>query len=238
MKNVKFHVAMAFVCIVLGFMLSIQFKTVRYSIGPVSEYRARELASQVKNLKEENDALMKEKNEKEDLIRQYEETASKGSYSAKMLKEELDNARTMAGIEDVEGPGVTVVIDDLEFSQKVNYPIISYTDLLEILNELNSAGAEAVSINGQRVISSTEIRQAGIYININTVRFSPPFIFRAIGEPKTLEGALLMREGIVENIQERNVVVTVNPEQNIVIPKFNGIIERKYARVVKEGEGR
>ena len=239
MKNIKYQIAVAVVCLVLGIMVSIQFRTVKQGVGPVSEYRARELAAQLKKVREENVKLQNLKNDYESKIKEFEDTASQGSAYAKILKDELDQARIMAGIEDVEGPGITVVVDDLKFSEKVNYPLISYSMLLELLNELNAAGAEAVSINGQRIISTTEIRQiGGIHININTVSFAPPFIFKAIGDPKTLEAALRLREGIAERLENSGVAVTITQEQLIRIPKYNGVIERKYAKVVKEGEAR
>lgn len=239
MKNIKYQIAIAIVCLVLGLMLSIQFRTIKQGVGPVSEYRARELAAQLKNVKEENAKLQNVKNDYESKIKEYEDTASQGSLSAKILKDELDQARILAGVEDVEGQGITVVVDDLKFSEKVNYPLISYSMLLELLNELNAAGAEAVSINDQRIISTTEIRQVGgIHININTVSYAPPFVFKAIGDPKTLEAALRLREGIVERIETSGVAVTVTQEQLVKIPKYNGVIERKYAKVVKEGEGK
>lgn len=237
MKNIKFQIAIALVCIVLGLMVSIQFRTIKQGVGPVSEYRARELATQLRNLKDENAKLLNIKNEYEKKIKEYEDTASQGSISAKLLKQELDQARILAGIEDVEGPGITIIVDDLKFSEKVNYPLISYSMLLELMNELNAAGAEAVSINDQRIISTTEIRQVGgIHININTVSYAPPFIFRAIGDPKTLEAALRLREGIVERIESNGVAVTITQEQLIKIPKYNGVIEKKYAKVIKKGE--
>jgi len=237
MKNIKYQIAVAIVCLVLGIMVSIQFRTVKQGVGPVSEYRARELAAQLKKVREENIKLQNVKNDYESKIKEFEDTASQGSLYAKILKEELDQARIIAGIEDVEGPGITVVVDDLKFSEKVNYPLISYSMLLELLNELNAAGAEAVSVNEQRIISTSEIRQiGGIHININTVSFAPPFVFKAIGDPKTLEAALRLREGIVERLENSGVAVTITQEQLIQIPKYNGVIERKYAKVVKEGE--
>ena len=237
MKNIKYQVAVAVVCMVLGIMVSVQFRTVKQGVGPVSEYRARELAAQLKKVREENVKLQNVKNDYESKIKEFEDTASQGSIYAKILKEELDQARILAGIEDVEGPGITVVVDDLKFSEKVNYPLISYSMLLELLNELNAAGAEAVSINEQRIISTSEIRQiGGIHININTVSFAPPFVFKAIGDPKTLEAALRLREGIAEKLENSGVAVTITQEQLIKIPKYNGVIERKYAKVVKEGE--
>jgi len=237
MKNIKYQIAVAVVCMVLGVMVSVQFRTVKQGVGPVSEYRARELAAQLKKVREENVKLQNVKNDYESKIKEFEDTASQGSIYAKILKEELDQARILAGIEDVEGPGITVVVDDLKFSEKVNYPLISYSMLLELLNELNAAGAEAVSINEQRIISTSEIRQiGGIHININTVSFAPPFVFKAIGDPKTLEAALRLREGIAEKLENSGVAVTITQEQLIQIPKYNGVIERKYAKVVKEGE--
>lgn len=236
MKNIKYQIAIALVCVVLGLMVSIQFRTIKQGVGPVSEYRARELASQLKKAREENAKLLNAKNEYEVKIKEYEDTASQGSAFAKLLKDELDKARILAGLEDVEGPGITVVVDDLKFSEKVNYPLISYSMLLELLNELNAAGAEAVSINGQRIISTTEIRQVGgIHININTVSYAPPFVFKVIGDPKTLEAALRLREGIVERIENSGVAITITQEQLVKIPKYNGVIEKNYAKVVNEG---
>lgn len=237
MRNIKYQIAIALVCVVLGLMVSIQFRTVKQGIGPVSEYRARELASQLKKIREENAKLQNVKKDYESKIKEYENSASQGSLSAKILKDELDQARILAGTEDVEGPGVVVIVDDLKFSEKVNYPLISYSMLLELLNELNAAGAEAVSINGQRIISTSEIRQiSGIHININTVSYAPPFTFKAIGDPKTLEAALRLREGIVERFESSGVVVTITQEQLVKIEKYGGVIERKYARIVKNGE--
>ena len=237
MTKSKYQIEVEIVCLVLGIMVGIQFRTVKQGVGPVSEYRARELAAQLKKVREENVKLQNVKNDYESKIKEFEDTASQGSAYAKILKDELDQARILAGIEDVEGPGITVVVDDLKFSEKVNYPLISYSMLLELLNELNAAGAEAVSINEQRIISTSEIRQiGGIHININTVSFAPPFIFKAIGDPKTLEAALRLREGIAERLENSGVAVTITQEQLIRIPKYNGVIERKYAKVVKEGE--
>lgn len=236
MKNYKFQLALALVCVVLGLMISIQFKTVKTGVGPVSENRARELASQLKKVKEERDTLLTLKNDYEKKIRGYEEQASNGSVSAQMLKNELDDARIIAGLEDVYGPGITVTLDDFKFAEIYNYPVISHDMMLRLVNELNAAGAEAISINDQRIVSTTEIRQAGAHININTVEYAPPFVFKAIGDPKTLESAIMMRSGIVEKIQVDEIDVTVALEQNIIVPRYNGVIEKKYAKVVKEGE--
>ena len=236
MKNTKMQLAIGVVCLVLGLMIAVQFRTVKNNIGPVTEYRARELASQLKKVSTERDNLAALKNEYEKKVRDYENAETEGNSAAKFLSEELNKARVIAGLVDVEGPGITMFVDDLKFTENYKYNIIDYTDLLELVNELNAAGAEAVSINGQRVISTTEIRQAGLHININTVKFAPPFTFKAIGDPKTLEAALRMRDGVVQRIGDKGIAISITQEQSIVIKKYDGVIEKKYSKVVKEGE--
>lgn len=233
-KNLKFQLSIAFVCFVLGFMLFIQFKTIKQSVGPVSEYRARELATEVKKLTDEKQSLLKIKSDYEAKIGEYENTAANSSSTSKVLKDELDKARILAGLTDVEGPGINIQIDDLGIGAQNNYPLITHEMLLMVINELNAAGAEAISINKQRMISETEIRQAGIWININTVKFAPPFTIKAIGEPKQLEAALLLRGGIKDQFTESGVTVNIEKAEKVRVEKFNGIIEHKYALEVEK----
>jgi len=233
-KNMKFQLSIAFVCFALGFMLFVQFKTIKQSVGPVSEYRARELATVVKKLTDEKQALLKIKSDYESKIGEYENTAANSSSTSKVLKEELDKARILAGLTDVEGPGVTITIDDLGIGAQNNYPLINHEMLLRVINELNAAGAEAISINKQRMISETEIRQAGIWININTVKFAPPFSIKVIGDPKQLEAALLLRGGIKDQFTESGVTLSIEKMEKVRVEKFNGIIEHKYAQEVEK----
>lgn len=234
MKSLKIQLSLGLVCLVLGLMLSIQFKTIKQNVGTVSEYRARELATQLKKIKEERDTLLNIKKEYEKKISEFEDAESKESIAARVLRDELNKSRIIAGLVDVEGPGITVVVDDLKFSEMYNYNIIDYTMLLELLNELNAAGAEVVSINDQRVISTTEIRQAGLHININTIKFAPPFTFKAIGDPKTLEAALRMLGGIVDRLEASGISVSITQNQVIQINKYNGVIDKKFSRAIKE----
>jgi len=77
---------------------------------------------------------------------------------------------------------------------------VRYDDLLKLVNELNAAGAEAIAINDERIIATTEIRNAGNYIVINTNRYSAPFEIKAIGNPDTLEAALKLLGGVADDL--------------------------------------
>ncbi len=235
-KNLKFQFSIAFVCLVMGFVLIIQLQTMTKGIGPVSEWRARELSVQLKKLTEDKDNLLKLKSELETKISAYENAAAGGDKASLLLKEELDNVRLLAGLTDVEGPGINVSIDDGNVSAELDYALISHEMLLLVVNELNAAGAEAISINGQRMISETEIRQAGVHININTVQLAPPYVLKVIGDPKQLDAALQLRGGIKDQFQETGVKVSITKSELIMVEKYNGIIEHLYAIEVKKAE--
>ena len=103
----------------------------------------------------------------------------------------------MAGLTEVKGPGVTIEMNDAKkevpSGQDPNLFIIHDDDVLAVVNELLASGAEAIAINGQRVVATTEIRCAGAVIMINGVRFAPPLKIQAIGDPETLHNALKIR---------------------------------------------
>jgi uncharacterized protein YlxW (UPF0749 family) len=107
---------------------------------------------------------------------------------------------------------------------------------LKVVNELKAAGAEALSINGQRIISTSEIRCAGPTVSVNNVRSAPPYVIQAIGNPQTLDASLKMRGGVVETLKFWGIQVQTAIEKNLVIPGYNGTFAFDYAKPVEEGK--
>ena len=103
-----------------------------------------------------------------------------------------------------------------------------------VINELKAAGAEAVSVNGQRITSNTEIRCVGPVIQINGIRLTAPFKISAIGSPSTLANSLKLRGGIVDTISSANIDVNIEMLTQIVVPKYEKVIEYRYATPTKE----
>jgi uncharacterized protein YlxW (UPF0749 family) len=215
-------------------MLALQFKNVQNYGGILSVQRAQELASELKQVKSQRDSLQEKVREYESRILQYEESAAKVSSIAEGMKRDLEKARLLAGLTDVEGPGIIVTLSEMQANQEFNVFYIHYDKLLRVVNELNSAGAEAISINEQRVIATTEIRLAGSHININYQRFAPPFVFKAIGDPQTLEAALRLKGGIVEELEFYGISVDIKREQNVFVPRYGKVLEFKYAKPVSK----
>ena len=133
------------------------------------------------------------------------------------------------------GEGVIITLHDSDKAAKLgeneNAYIIHDDDLLRVVNELRAAGAEAVSINGQRLTALSEIRCAGPTLSVNNVRSSAPFEICAIGDKKTLNNAITMRGGIADTLAVWKIKVEVETSDEIIIPPYEGVVPKSYARI-------
>ena len=110
----------------------------------------------------------------------------------KLLAKDLTNAQFLAGLTDVKGPGVIVTLNDSKKAVGALPPgfappnIIHDSDIAAVVNELKASGAEAISINDQRIVAVSPVRCVGPTIMVNFTPQAPPFVIKAIGNPKTL----------------------------------------------------
>ncbi|MDR1701599.1 MAG: DUF881 domain-containing protein, partial [Sporomusaceae bacterium] len=150
----------------------------------------------------------------------------------------LQAVKMKAGLLSVTGPGVIITIDDSKRPSKPgenpNLYIIHDDDILKVINELWSAGAEAISINEQRLVVNSEIRCAGPTLSVNNTRSSPPYEIKAVGNPKTLDTALKMRGGVIETLQFWGIQVNIKNQEKMVIPDFKGVLQFEYAQAVQD----
>lgn len=233
-KKTYGQLSVAFVCMILGLMLATQFKNVQKVGGNVSLQRTQELTGEVQKLKQENEKMESQIKEYNQKIWEYENAAKGDGSISQAIYDELDRMRMLAGVVDLEGPGVVVTVDTFTLNSEGQFiSNVNYEDLLKLVNELNAAGAEALAINEERVISTTEIRNAGDYIVINTNRHSVPFEIKAIGNPDTLEAALRLLGGVADELSQV-LDINIERENNIHIPKYERSIEFNYAKPVQD----
>lgn len=216
---------------ILGLMLAAQFKNVQKVGGNVSLQRTQELTAQIQKLNQEIEGQRSLITELEDRIAEYESaTQDEGKLSDAMYRE-LERARNLAGLTELEGAGVIITVNLISYQEWGEVGIIRSVydeDLLMLVNELNAAGAEAIAINDERIISTSEIRNAGDYIVINTNRYSVPFEIKAVGNPDTLEASLKLLGGVADNLSEE-LEIKIRREERIRIPKYNGPLQYEYA---------
>lgn len=225
MKKTKEVAALIFVSILLGLILSIQFKTMNKSVGEgvLPTQRSQQLAVELKKLQRERDSQTSRILELESKIEQYEKgEADKNIYTENLYNDAM-KYRMLAGYQEVEGSGIVLEINDppvdLEFGD--SYSIVDELDLiLQIISVLNAADAEAISINEQRYTAYTEIVRAGDHIEINGVSTNSPITIKAIGNPNTLESALAIKMGVVWQLRRLDYLVHLAQDNNIVIPKY------------------
>jgi len=221
-------------------LLVAQFRSVQTSGSTTSIQRAQELSTQLKAVTEERDMYKKELLELRNRIEEYESSASEISTLTEAMKKELEKVRMHAGLLPGTGQGVVITMDDSNLPRQPgedpNLFLIHDEDLLKVINELFAAGAEAVSVNGQRIIANSEIRCVGPTIIINSVKLAPPFIINAVGDPEILEAALKMRGGVIESLQVFGIQVSIKKQDKVDIPAYTGPIQFKYLKPVKAGE--
>ncbi|WP_432409467.1 DUF881 domain-containing protein [Wukongibacter sp. M2B1] len=225
-------VTILFLTIILGFLISVQMKNLnsknKYaSIDDINEYKQRieKEKAEIENIKSAIDDYKSK-------IIDFNATKIKDGDITELLKKEIEEYKTVSGFTDVYGAGVTIIIDDatreLIEGENPNWLLVHDMDILNIINDLRVAGAEAISINGQRVLSSTEVSCSGYTIEINGVDYGHPYIIRAIGEPRYLEAAINGPNTTGYWLKEFGIFVEVNTKTYIKIPKYDEDISYKY----------
>ena len=239
LKSYKYAVAsMTAVCVVLGVIIGIQFKTVKNQPKATDIQRVSELSAELKNVIDEKDALYERLMESEDKVREYEKSQSDVSQSVKLLNDELEKTRMLAGVTPVKGRGVQVTMNDSSYNKQENVDQNAYLvhaeDILSVINELNVGGAEAIEINGQRIVSTSSVRCAGSVVNVNGVKIAAPFVITAIGDPDILESALTMSGGVVDSFAPWGIEISIKKSDEVKVAGYNGVIQYKEATVDKE----
>ena len=224
------------ICIILGLTLTAQFRTQAGIKGDIPTKRLEEMTNLLKQAESERDALHVQV---QDLTVQINELLSAKSPTAR-LQEELKQAQMAAGRTPLQGSGIIITLNDstqtVQPGQDPNLFLIHDDDLLKLINELKAAGAEAIVINEQRVVNSTEIRCAGPTISVNNTRIAPPYVLQAIGSPEILESSLNMPGGIMETFQFWGIQAQIQKADNLLLPAYVESHPFQYAYPVEETE--
>ena len=152
----------------------------------------------------------------------------------------LGQARFLAGLTPVQGPGVVVTLKDGKKHLPNNLPpgmappsIIHDSDINQIVNELKAAGAEAIAVNDQRLVATSSVRTAGPTVLINFVPTAPPYVIKAIGDPKTLAAAMNLPGGVASQIKMYDpAMFSVKESGMLTLPAYSGRSEPRYAKPV------
>ncbi len=157
-----------------------------------------------------------------------------------ILSEDIKYNKLHSGRVSLEGPGITIKMydnpDERWLGFDLNDDIIHDVDILNIINDLRIAGAEAISVNGERVLSTSEIQCAGPTIRINGRSSATPFVIKAIGDPKLLFASVNAPGTYGYILKIYNIGFETYVEDSVYIPAYNGLFTYNYAKPLGEGD--
>lgn len=235
------------ICILLGFFTAkaLEGQNMEMEIGGVTSLR------NVENLMNEKKALEKKSEELDQIIAQHESElaqhesrAAESSVQLRQFQKGLQDTRLTAGLLRVEGPGIEIILNDRKrdsfFSNEsylINYFIVHDSDMLHVINELRGAGAEAISVNGSRIMANSRISCGGPTIHVGkSGRFAPPFVIHAIGDPDALIAGFQREDSIYHDLIAWGLEFQIRRVDSLEIPRYLGDIEYTYAKAIQEDE--
>lgn len=226
-KNRKFiYIITLIISFLFVFVIYIQFKTVeKTDIQTLEAMREVELRSEIASTKrkiEEKEKKIISINEK---INEYLNELKNNTSAPELLNKELEQAETYLGYTNITGSGIIITLTD---SENTN---ISSNDILMLINQLKIAGAEAVSINNERLINSSEVVTVNNdLIYVNGKKQNNPYIIKAIGNSKELETAVTTKGGTINELKASGKNVSHRLSNEVEIPKYDRNIDFKYTR--------
>lgn len=217
-------------CFVLVLVMTMQFKIVNeVDVTSIESMRKTELSTELANWKTRYDEVNKQYEETVSMIEEYKNNKQSNEETNNLINTELNQINMSLGKTDVEGQGIIIRINE---TNREDVEKITSDDLLLIVNALKLAGAEAISINDQRIINMSDIvyiDAAGI-IKVNGERVLPPYEIKAIGDSQYLESSLIGNGGVVDDMRKKEQDVIIQKENNVHINKYNKEIETKYMK--------
>lgn len=213
------------VCIVTGFIIGFSYnlsKDKRESgVIPTTEYeQENNYRKQLISQQERNKDLLDELNALEEKIRTYEKdlASDEQQYEEMLLK--ANELRLLLGHLPVKGQGIQIQLEDGEYDPLQTNPndyIIHESHLFMLINELKIAGAEGIAINGQRLKASSYIVCNGPVITVDGKQYPAPFVVEAIGDTSTLIKAIEIPGGVMDQLLNDQINVTIEGKDYIVL---------------------
>ena len=238
MNKKQIAITLGIMCLILTMSIMIQVRTINNTNKTASQSLTNnDLRDQVLKWKEKYDQEYEELQNANKKLERVRTAASKNTEGSEENEAELLKNNMIIGLTDVEGEGVIVTLkddtsitsDSLAITDSMSNHLVHDSDLISIVNELKNAGAEAISINDQRVVISTSITCEGNVISVNGAKVGSPFVIKAIGHASYMESALTRPGGPIKNFTGY-IGASVKTSDNIQITKFTGVISTKFIK--------
>ena len=224
-KNIK-QKLLILSAFIIGIIIAIYTKTLDSSKVYITLKEREEIE---KNIEVTNKELKKLNQYKIELKKELSQYESLVEYNPKsinnLMKEKIKYFKDESGYTDINGQGIIIKIkdneNDIKDGQNPNDLIVHDIDILRIINDLKISGAKALSINGDRVISTSKIKCSGATITVNETTYGQPFIIKAIGDINSLMNYINSPDSYTNLLKDGyGIYVNVEQKNDILINKY------------------
>ncbi len=226
-------ITIGIVCFLLTMIIFMQFKVVRETEETnIDTMQEAELRQELANWKSKYDETKERYDEISATLESYKEETSSDSQTKETLEAELENLELQLGKTDVEGEGVVITLSEKseqELEEEEQIISIKAEDLVYIVNYLKDSGAEAISINDERIVNTTDIADVGDAIKINSKYLrTDTYTIKAIGNSSYLESSIFGKGGYAEQLSTTGIKTEIEKLDKVEISKYDGEFEIKY----------
>ena len=224
MKEIKkgkitMTIIIGIMCFILVYVMFMQFKVVSETdITSLTTKRESELREELSTWQSRYEDTANQLEQARTNLEEYKNKIDDTQASSELLDKELQQAELYLGKTDVEGAGIIINLSDGSSS-------IIAEDLISLMNELKTAEAEAISVNGQRVTNLTEFADVDSYIVVNGTRLSSPYTIQVIGNQKYLESGITAKGGFSDDMTSNGKNISITEDNDIKILKYDGDFE-------------
>ncbi len=226
------QLCIALVCLIMGIMFAVQYNASSYYKTSLVSPSIEDSTARLKSLTKERNTLEK----KVAALNQKLENRRNNNVLMSKMQKDLQLIEMSGGLYPCQGPGISITMMNRQSSFQAddsdNGSYSEVSDLLRLINELKASGAEAITINDQRITAMSEVYWTGTMIVVNENPIRPPYYLFAIGDPDNLETGMQLKGGVLYNLQLQRQIVLKKVDQ-IIIEAFNEPTPMSFARPVK-----
>ena len=220
MKKISWSIILCVLFICLSFAITMQLKISSRSESKVSKQTASDkLKDEIFNLSNQNNKLKEKLQISQDNLTKARDEAAENNVSSVDISQLINEYSMLNGDIDVKGEGIILKYIPQKDEGKADIT----KDLRDIVNELKNAGAEAISINDERIVVTSAIEMVKNKIEINEKEIISPFVIRAIGNSELINSSLIRPGGTVDNIRYAGIKVDISTQENVEIKKYSEI---------------
>ncbi|WP_286317141.1 DUF881 domain-containing protein [Romboutsia ilealis] len=219
------HKMLILCAFIVGIFIAIYIKSLDPNKVYITLEEKKHLENEIDIENKQIEKLRKIKSEYQKDLEVYNRKFSTEKSVRELMENELSYLKCIIGESKVKGEGIIITIKDseneLKENQNPNELIVHDIDILRIVNDLKKAGATAISINEERILTLSKIKCSGATIKVNDTTYGQPFIIKAIGNLETLKASVLSPESYTSILQKiYGIYIKIDEENDIIINSF------------------